>query len=84
MSNETKVLIMVPHYWGKAGTIREAWQQVKLESGANLRDLKRGPWVIYAITDTDTVKARVDEMGLLCYHEDYPPTVIDAGRMRRK
>lgn len=73
----TKVLIIVPNYWGKGSTIKEAWSQVKIESHKNLRDLKRGRYKIFSVTDTEEVKSRVDDLGGITYPRGYPPTLID-------
>jgi len=74
---ETKVLILVPNYWGKGDTIREAWSQVKKASYKNLRDLKRGRYKIFSVTDTDEVKSRVDDLGGITYPKGYAPKLID-------
>jgi len=78
----TKVLIIVPHYWGKAETIDGAWEQVKKESYRNLRELKSGPHGIYVVYDKEDVKSRVDEFGFnITYPEGYPPRRIHAHKL---
>ena len=74
---ETKVMIIVPHYWGKGNTIDEAWERVKKESGKTLRDLKQGQHMIYVVYDKEDARSRLDEFGMnISYPEGYPPTVI--------
>jgi hypothetical protein len=71
-----KILIIVPHYWGKGDTIDEAWAQVKKSSYKNLRDLKSGPHGIYVVWDTDEVKTHVNEMGSIFYPSNHKYTRI--------
>lgn len=75
-----KIMIMVPHYWGKADNIQDAWLQVKQTSYKNLRDLKRGPWRVFAVYDTENVKTHVDEMGSICYPRDHHYVKIDENK----
>lgn len=72
-----KVLIIVPNYWGKGATISEAWQQVKKASYKNLRELKRGKWVMYSGHDTEAVKLSVNDFGSICHDKDFPITEIE-------
>jgi hypothetical protein len=73
---QLRILIVVPHYWGKAKTINEAWQQVKKYSGKDLRRLRGGPHKIYAVWDLDDQKSRLDEFGMLHSPADHPPVCI--------
>jgi len=75
-----KILIIVPHYWGKGSTIAEAWRQVKKASYKNLRDLKRGSYAIYSGHDTEAVKLAVDDMGWVRHDKDFPITEIEVVR----
>ncbi len=72
-----KILIIVQNYWGKGATIKEAWSQVKKASYKSLRELKRGKWIMYSGHDTESVPIRVDDMGSVYCHQDYPLTEID-------
>ena len=78
-----KILIMVRYYWGSADTIENAWKRVNQESGVSVARMKRESHVIYScfdyINENDdelTVTSYINEMGAICYHRDYPPTVI--------
>lgn len=72
-----RIMIMVPHYWGKADTISKAWANVKKESGDSLRELKRDRWRIYVVWDTYDVKTHINDMGSICYPSNYPYHMID-------
>ena len=75
---EIKVLIIVPNYWGKAGTIEEAWKNVRQVSGKNLRDLRRGNYQIYVAFDREDVKTKLDSYGFnFSYPRGYPPVKIE-------
>jgi len=73
-----KVLIIVPHYWGRGDTIDEAWQEVKNASYSNLRSLKSGPHKIVVGYDVGDAKLYVNEMGALCYPAETTYHVIHA------
>ena len=73
---QTKILIVVPNYWGKGETINEAWDSVKRFSCDTLRTLKK-TYKMYVVTDTDDVKSCVNGMGGLVYPEGYEPKLID-------
>ncbi len=75
-----KIMIVVPHYWGRGSTITKAWDQVKKASYKNLRELKRGPWRIFVVWDTEDVKTYVNEMGSICYPVDHPYTKIEENK----
>lgn len=72
-----RIMIVVPHYWGKGDTISEAWEQLKKESYRNLRDLKSGLWRMYVVWDTKEVETHVNEMGAICYPSDHHYTMIE-------
>ena len=76
MKPKLRILIVVPHYWGKGDTIDEAWTEVKKESFKNLRELKRDQHQIYVVWDTDDVKTHVNDMGGLCWPSDHKPIKI--------
>lgn len=57
------VIVMVPHYWGKAATLAKAWQRVVRESGKSQKELKRGSYRVIVLPETDEQPARVDQMG---------------------
>lgn len=71
-----KILIVVPHYWGKASTLNEAWLQVKKQSHGDLRKLRAGPYKIFVVWDVDDQKSFVDEFGLMHSPADHPPVCI--------
>ena len=82
-----KILIMTAGYWGKGDTITEAWDNVKRETGKTLPALKKAAHLIYSCFDYvvdegketeefQTVKARINSHGAICYHCDYPPRII--------
>jgi len=72
----TKILIVVPNYWGKGDTINEAWKQLKKVSYKNLRQLKTR-YKMFVVTDTDDVKSHVNELGGVVTPKGFPPTLID-------
>jgi hypothetical protein len=75
---KTKIMVVVPYYWGKGDNIAEAWQNVKKESGKNLRDLRAGNHRIYVAYDSDEVKTRMDDYGFnINYPTGYPPHIIE-------
>lgn len=73
-----KVLVIVPHYWGKGDTITEAWKQVRA-AGYSGRKWS-GKYRIYAVEDTDEVKVRVTDLGGISRHRDsMVPVLLDEG-----
>jgi hypothetical protein len=73
---ETKVLIVVPNYWGKGDTIAEAWKQLKKASYKNLRELKTR-YKMFVVIDTDDVKSHVSDMGGVVTPKGFPPHLIE-------
>jgi hypothetical protein len=59
------VVILVPHYWGKGETIKAAWKRITQESGTTMRELKRNPYRINVVPETEDFSAYVDSMGTL-------------------
>lgn len=81
-----QVLIMIAHYWAKGKTIAEAWKNLQGYSGLTLRQMKRDSHIIYTVFDYTAddesekeekeVCTYINEMGSICYHQDYPPITI--------
>jgi hypothetical protein len=75
-----KVVVIVPHYWGKGDTIAEAWGNVEAESStAARRHKKDGKFAVYMVAETDDCKARCDEIsgGLIVPRGAPRPVQID-------
>jgi hypothetical protein len=72
-----RVLVMVPHYWGKADTLAEAWKNVCRESGKSKTELRRGQYRVYACADRGDAKTYVDGYGRMMCPEGIQPTVIE-------
>jgi hypothetical protein len=73
-----RIMIIIPHYWGKGDTITEAWKQVKKESGKTLRSMKSDRHQIYVCWDTEDVSTSLDEFGFnITYPDGYPPVKIE-------
>ena len=81
MTKTPKIIIVVPHYWGKGDTITEAWKNVKKESYKNLRELKSGPHAIFLGFDTEDAKFQVNNMGSLMYPSDTEYFELDRKEM---
>ncbi len=57
-----KVVVIVPHYWGKGDTLAEAWANVESASCKPAREFRKGKHVVYVVAETDDCKARCDEV----------------------
>jgi hypothetical protein len=82
MSNpRLKVVVVVPNYWGKGDTLKEAWENVTLESGKGKRELKRSSYYVYVVPETDENIACVNQIGSLCWAdvEGIAELIIDQG-----
>ena len=74
-----KIMVVVPHYWGKGDTIDEAWKRVKRESCKTVPSMKKGPHTVYVCFDkTDgSASTRLDSFGMnISYPQGYPPVII--------
>lgn len=72
----TKILVLVPNYWGKGETAAEAWRNVRRAGGPSKRDSK-GRYVIYRV-HPDTVCEEIH--GNLQYPKGAPkPVAIEIG-----
>lgn len=72
-----KLIVIVPHSWGKGDSLTEAWKNVAKHAGTTVAKAKRGQHLVYFGHDTESVPIYVNEMGALCHHADYPATLID-------
>jgi len=77
-----RVLINVPHYWGKGDTLAEAWKNVCSESCKTKTELRRGWFRVYAVADKGDAKSRIDEYGRFLTPVGIPPVVIESGERK--
>ena len=75
----TNILILIPNYWGKAATIKAAWDRIRQEAGSRtVAEAKReGKWVIWACHPDSYCE---DVNGGIVSPKDSPPTRIDWGK----
>ena len=60
------VVVIVPNYWGKGSTAREAWKRVVRESGVSKRDwISQGYYRVMVMPQTEANPAYVDDYGRL-------------------
>lgn len=78
---DVRVVVIVPHYWGKGESLAEAWQNVRDAGGHKpRREYERGAHGVYVVCETPDCKARVDELGNLVTPRGFPRPLRIAGR----
>lgn len=71
------IIVVIPHYWGRGKTVKEAWARLKQERSMPMRELQKKPHQIYAVFGTD--EAFIDEMGSLRYPKECQHAIIQEG-----
>lgn len=76
---KVKIMVVIPHYWAKGGTIDEAWRNVRDIAGGTLREHKKDKHIIYVCFDKEdgSISTYLDDLGMnVSYPSGFPPIVI--------